>query len=265
VKEKKTAAENKPTDKCDTVPSPTENKSFVCKLEVPNPPTLVRSACGITQFNTYSAVWPVEKDPSRHRLVVELREPPASPLQRTSDATEREMENGVSNALTMSPFDAIKSLQCLGLNSPLSAINKKRLAVPEGQESPPILPALLRSPGHGVSASVAAGPSLPFLRKNSNATVKPQGKDDSQSRRFKRWTFAEDEILADAVEREGGPPHNWKLISNTYFHDSRSTLQVRRTNFLSVHTRGILTQIVLRHLFRTIVQVPLEKRAGSRH
>ncbi|KAL7568496.1 hypothetical protein ACA910_012203 [Epithemia clementina (nom. ined.)] len=44
---------------------------------------------------------------------------------------------------------------------------------------------------------------------------------------FTRWSQKEDELLLHAIEKEGGPPVNWRLISKQYFQGRRNENQCK--------------------------------------
>lgn len=54
--------------------------------------------------------------------------------------------------------------------------------------------------------------------------VKPTA---STNRKFQRWSDEEDQLLKDAVEREPGPPYNWRKIANLHFPSSRTSSQCK--------------------------------------
>lgn len=76
--------------------------------------------------------------------------------------------------------------------------------------------------------------------RNMNPSITPAHSKN------KRWTKAEDKLLAYAVEQEGGrPPHNWKEIARTYFPGMRSDNQV--CTCITVVSRATIMTFFLLH------------------
>jgi len=86
----------------------------------------------------------------------------------------------------------------------------------------------LPAPPSEPTVATALTPTAPrAAAKAAAAKPSPAATTIASSRRFKHWTQDEDALLKTAISLEGGPPHNWTLISRKYFHGSRNPCQCK--------------------------------------